>query len=305
MKGEAILKTISTTVTKIGFITKKNSPAILAVTGVIGVVAGTVMACKATMKVEEILEEKKSVEEDIRQMEESNEENYTAEDAQKDRKILMVKTGAKFVRLYAPAAIIILLSLFSILASNRILSKRYTALATAYTMLNKDFKDYRSRTVERFGEEVDKQLRYNLKPDKITEEVTDEEGKTKKVKKNVDVGDTGAESIYMKYYTKTNKTWIKDPQMRKFFWNQQMEYANDTLRTRGHITLNEVYDLLGFQHTQAGFVVGWIYDKRHPNGDNYVDFNIKEAYLPNENGDLELCYAIDFNVDGVIYDKFA
>lgn len=303
MKVKNILKTLSTTVSKIGFVTKKNSPAILAVTGVIGVVAGTVMACKATMKVEEILEEKKGIEEDIRQMEENN-EDYTAEDAQKDRRILMVKTGAKFVKLYAPAAIIILLSLFSILASNRILSKRYTALATAYTMLNKDFKDYRARTVERFGEEVDKQLRYNLKSDKITEEVTDEEGKTKKVKKSVDVGETGTESIYMKYYTKTNDTWIKDPQMRDFFFNQQQRYANDALRTRGHITLNEVYDLLGFQHTKAGFVVGWIYDEHNSNGDNYVDFKIKETYLPNEDGDLELCYAIDFNVDGVIYDKF-
>ena len=299
-----ILKTITSTATKIGFAAKQNSPAILVVTGVIGVVAGTVMACKATMKVEEIMDEHKALADDIQTTLDEN-DGYSVEDAKKDKKILKVRTAFKFVKLYAPAVIIILLSLFSILASNRILTKRYAALTTAYTVLNNDFKDYRARTVERFGEEVDQQLRYNLKPDKITEETTDEAGKTKKVKKDISVADKNVESIYAKFYTRSNKTWHADPNMRDMFFRGQQNFANDKLRANGHITLNEVYDLLGFQHTKAGFVVGWRYDPLHPDGDNYIDFKIKETYVPNEEGDLEFCYLIDFNVDGVIYDKFA
>ena len=78
------------------------------------------------------------------------------------------------------------------------------------------------------------------------------------------------------------------------------------LKSRGHLFLNEVYDLLDIPRSKAGQVVGWVYNKNNNvKGDNYVDFNIyditdkaKRSFV---NG-YERTILLDFNVDGVIYD---
>ena len=206
------------------------------------------------------------------------------------------------MKLYGPAVILGTLSVSSILASNNILRKRNAALAAAYAAIDRSFTEYRNRVVERFGEEVDHQLRYNVKAQEIEETVVDEKGKEKKVKKTVEVADPNTESIYQKYFTRTNPNWENDSDFVETFLRMQQNYANDLLRANGHLTLNKVYDMLGFQDTKAGMVVGWVYDLDHPNGDNYVEFNVKKVHLPNERGGLEEVYAIDFNVDGNIYD---
>lgn len=87
------------------------------------------------------------------------------------------------------------------------------------------------------------------------------------------------------------------------FLRSQQNFANDKLKANGHLTLNDVYDMLGFHDSKAGMVVGWIYDLDHPNGDNYVEFDVKKVNLPNEQGGYEEAYAIDFNVDGNIYNE--
>lgn len=304
MKANEIMSKASGALNKIGFGLKKRSPEILVAVGVVGTVVSAVMACKATTKINTILDETKEQLGKIHEYAGNPDaaEKYNAEDAKKDTAIVYAQTGVKLAKLYAPAVGLGILSISSILASNNILRKRYMAISAALAAATQDFKDYRNCVIERFGKEVDYQLRYNIKAEEIEETVTDEKGKEKKVKKSIEVADPNA-SGYVKYFTRSNPYWEEDSSYVEMFLRSQQNYANDKLKATGHLTLNDVYDMLGFHDSKAGMVVGWIYDLDHPNGDNYVEFDVKKVNLPNEQGGYEEAYAIDFNVDGNIYNE--
>ena len=300
MKANEIMSKASGALNKIGFGLKKRSPEILVAVGVVGTVVSAVMACKATTKINTILDETKEQLDKIHEYAGNPDvaEKYNAEDAKKDTAIVYGQAGVKLAKLYAPAVGLGILSISSILASNNILRKRNMAISAALAAATQDFKDYRNRVIERFGKEVDHQLRYNIKAEEIEETVTDEKGKEKKVKKNVEVADPNA-SGYAKYFTRSNPYWEEDSSYVEMFLRSQQ----NKLKANGHLTLNDVYDMLGFHDSKAGMVVGWIYDLDHPNGDNYVEFDVKKVNLPNEQGGYEEAYAIDFNVDGNIYNE--
>lgn len=308
MKKTELMTTVSSSFNKMGFQLKKHSPEILVVAGVVGVVASAVMACKATTKVSEILEKTK---EDINSIHdcannESMANEYTSEDAKKDLAIVYVQTGIKLAKLYAPAVALGVLSLGSILASNNILRKRNVALAAAYATVDKGFKEYRNRVVERFGEEVDRELRHNIKAKKIEKIVIGEDGKEKKVKETIQVAeDPNTYSDYARFFDDGCTGWEKDSEYNLMFLRAQQQYANDKLRANGHLFLNEIYDMLGIPRTKAGQVVGWVYDAKNPIGDNYVDFGIYDIHretVRNFVNGYERTILLDFNVDGNILD---
>ena len=308
MKKTELMNNVSRSINRIRFKLKKHSPEILAVTGTIGVVTSAVMACKATTKLGAILEKTKTDMEVIRTAMEHPEylepEKYTEDDGKNDIRILYAKTGLNIIKLYAPSVILGGLSITAMLTSNNILRKRNIALAAAYTAVDKGFKEYRSRVVERFGEEMDRELRYNLKSKEIEETVVDEKGKEKTVKKTVNVVDPSTYSVYARFYDDGCNGWTKNPEDNLYFLKCQENYANDLLKTRGHLFLNEVYDMLGIPRTQAGQIVGWVYDEKNPVGDNFVDFGILDLYDEKKrefvNG-YERTILLDFNVDGEIF----
>lgn len=308
MKKTELMNNVSRSINRIGFKLKKHSPEILAVTGTIGVVTSAVMACKATTKLGAILKKTKTDMEVIRTAMEHPEylepEKYTEDDGKNDIRILYAKTGLNIIKLYAPSVILGGLSITAMLTSNNILRKRNIALAAAYTAVDKGFKEYRSRVVERFGEEMDRELRYNLKSKEIEETVVDEKGKEKIVKKTVNVVDPSTYSVYARFYDDGCNGWTKNPEDNLYFLKCQENYANDLLKTRGHLFLNEVYDMLGIPRTQAGQIVGWVYDEKNPVGDNFVDFGILDLYDEKKrefvNG-YERTILLDFNVDGEIF----
>ena len=308
MKKTELMNNVSRSINRIGFKLKKHSPEILAATGTIGAVTSAVMACKATIKLGTILEKTKTDMEVIRTAMEHPEylepEKYTEDDGKNDIRILYAKTGLNIIKLYAPSVILGGLSITAMLTSNNILRKRNIALAAAYTAVDKGFKEYRSRVVERFGEEMDRELRYNLKSKEIEETVVDEKGKEKIVKKTVNVVDPSTYSVYARFYDDGCNGWTKNPEDNLYFLKCQENYANDLLKTRGHLFLNEVYDMLGIPRTQAGQIVGWVYDEKNPVGDNFVDFGILDLYDEKKrefvNG-YERTILLDFNVDGEIF----
>lgn len=287
---------------------KKHSPEILIVAGIAGTVVSAVLACKATLKVGEIADKAKDDVERIHAATESGVteagETYTVEDSKKDLTLVYVQTGLKYVKLYAPAVILGTLSITGILASNNILRKRNVALAAAYTAIDQSFKEYRGRVVNRFGEKVDQELRYGLKAKKVEEtEVDPETGKEKKVKKAVEVADPNLHSDFACYFDKTSRSYETNRDFNMMFLRAQQNYANDLLRARGHLFLNEVYDMLDLPRTKAGQVVGWTYDPEAPESDGYVDFRILEIVKENEDGAFEPAIIIDPNVDGDILSK--
>ncbi len=289
---------------KIGFAFKKHSPEIFLVAGVVGTITSTVLACRATTKISKIMDEHKETIDKIDEYPVDKE--YTEEDKQSDKHIVKVQTAVKLVKLYAPAVGLGVISLSSIIMGHKILRKRNLALAAAYAAVDQGFKEYRQRVVEKFGKEVDYKLLHNIKEEEIEETIIDEKGKEKKVKKTIEVADPDNDSPYVKYFTRTNPNWEgNDTDYVETWLRMQQSYANDKLRALGHLTLNQVYDMLGFKDTKAGMVVGWIYNPDNPTGDNYVEFDVHKVMLTNEAGEYEEALSIDFNVDGNIYTRMA
>lgn len=305
MNKNAIMVNMTRTLNKSLFKLKKHSPEILVITGVIGTVASTVMACKATLKVNDVLDEHKETVEKIHECAEKYPEEYTEDDKKRDLVATYGKTAVKFGTLYGPAVLIGAASVTSILVGYNILHKRNVAAIAAYTAVASDFKNYRNRVIERLGENVDKELRYNIQTKEIEEKVVNEDGSETTVTKAVTVANPDY-SEFTRCFDKNCIAYEKSAEDNMRFLKCQQNYFNDLLKRRGHVFLNEVYDGLGFQRTKAGAVVGWIYDEECPIGDNYIDFgifNINSEAARNFVNGYEKAIWLDFNVDGVIYDK--
>lgn len=308
MKVKEIINSVSYNAHRIGFKIKKASPEIMVVAGVVGVVTSTVMACKATTKVNDILEETRKQVDDVHNVLDSDiitEEEYNNDDAKKDLAIIYTQTGVELIKLYAPSVIVGALSITGILASHKILKKRNVALTAAYATIDRSFKEYRGRVVERFGKELDRELRYNIKAQEIEEKTVDKDGNETIEKKTISVVDPNMYSDYARIFDNGSMGWTKDPEYNLMFLKLQQNQANDRLRAQGYLFLNDVYDMLGIPRTKAGQIVGWIYDKENPVGDNFVDFGIYDIYNEKAcdfvNG-RERSIVLDFNVDGNILD---
>lgn len=307
MSKAEIMNKMSRNLHKFGFKFKKHSPEILAVAGVVGIVTSGIMACKASTKLSGVIEETKEQLDQVHDYVEKNgfSDKYTEEDSKKDTAIIYTQTAVKLVKLYGPAVILGTLSITAMLTSNKILRKRNIALAAAYTTVDKAFKDYRGRVVERFGEELDRELKYNLKSKEIEEVITDENGEETSVKKTVKAMNPNDISEYARFFDESCSSWNKSQFHNQMFLKQQQNYANDLLKAQGYLFLNDVYKMLGMDVAPYGQVVGWIYDEKNPVGDNFVDFGLydlnDEAKRLFING-RERTILLDFNVDGNILD---
>lgn len=269
---------------------KKNAPTLLFGAGVLGMVGSTVLACRATLKLQDHIEQTRS------ELETANSLEHR-EGADTERHVAMAYTRnvIHVGRLYAPAVLLGAASIGCLSKSHSILSERNLALTAAYAAVDKAFGEYRGRVVEKYGADQDREFRYS------TEEVdfVDENGK---VKPRLMPG-PGAESMYARFFDQYSPNWSKEPEYNLLFLRCQQNYANDMLKSRGHMFLNEVYDLLGLDRSRAGSVVGWVISH---NGDNFIDFGVfngeSEGARDFVNG-REGAILLDFNVDGVIYDK--
>jgi hypothetical protein len=294
----AVTRTVASTVFK----ARENSPTLLFVSGVVGVTATTVLACRATLKVEEVLEEHNKMMEKIAFAEGSEvlqkSGKYVADDAHKDRVLVYLKTTGTLVKLYGPAIVCGLVSVGALTQSHRILNNRNAGLVAAYTALEKGFNEYRQRVIDDVGEDRERELRYPLESCEIDDE--DKPGKTKQVQR---VG-AGSASIYARFFDHNSPSWNPQPDYNIVYLRCQQNTLNDQLRSRGHVFLNEVYDALGIERTKEGSVVGWLWEGK---GDNYIDFGIFNREMTPERLDFftgnEGAILLDFNVDGVIYDR--
>lgn len=275
---------------------QKNAPTILFGTGVVSMIGSTVLACRATLKMDDILEETQTEVKRAKETELKHRETgrYTEEDRIQDTRILYVKAGFVIAKEYAPAVIIGAAGIFMLTKSHNILVERNNALAAAYVALDKGFREYRSRVREKYGEEVDQQLRYNTE----NVQIEDEQGRKKEVAR-VSFDDTP--SIYARFFDPLNANWSPNPEYSLYFLHCQQMHANNILNGRGHLFLNEVYRMLGMEESKQGQVVGWIRGKHH--GEGYVDFGVfhgKTQVARDFVNGAEGSILLDFNVDGPI-----
>lgn len=279
---------------------KKQSPHILFAAGVVGVLAGTVLACRATLKAGPILDEFQAdiegvkAEHQIRQGVVFGEtgKKPTEGDYRKDLAYVYLRDSAKVVWLYAPAVVVSGLSLAALTGSHVTLVKRNTALTGAFVALTNVYSEYRDRVKAEIGEEREQELHLGL----VREKSKDAEGKaiTKLVR------DPNKFSLYARCFDEYNPNWKKTNEYNRMFLLGHQNYFNHLLQARGHVFLNEVYEALGFEHSQAGQIVGWVISDA---GDCFVDFGIFERDSTRFVNGWEPSIWLDFNVDGVIWDK--
>lgn len=310
---------IQQTLNKIKFKTIKNSPEILMVTGVIGVIGAGVLACRSTLKLHDVLTAKTKTVEQIHELVESDPEEYSEEDSKKDLRIVYATTVLDIVKLYGPSVALGTASIICLISSHNIMKNRNVALAAAFATVTESFTNYRKEVVNRYGERTDFEIRNGIRTEKVTVTEVDENGKKKTKKEDIDVVDglSGC-SEYAKFFDEGCNGWSNDPEMNMFFLKSQERFANDKLRAKGFLYLNEVYVALGIPETKAGQIVGWIYDTEKPNGDNYVSFGMFEVNVAGYKDDVandtigesrvdfvngyRPSVLLDFNVDGNILD---
>lgn len=265
---------------------QKSSPNTLFAAGIVGVVGTVVLSSKATLKAVEVNKETKNMLEQINGLEH---EDYSDKDRVRDKAVLYSQTAVTYMKLYAPTLIVGTLSVACLTQSHRVLTQRNMALGAAYAGVEKALNGYRERVIAEVGPEREAKIWQPV--EKV--DVIDAEGKKAKIEVPTEEGG----SPYKVLFDESNVNWNKAHEYNQLFLNAQQNYANDLLRAKGHVFLNDVHDMLGLPRTKAGQIVGWVMDGE---GDNYIDFgffrNIHEG-MRFVAGD-ERSIWLDFNVDG-------
>lgn len=260
----------------------KRSPEILLAAGIISGGVALFCAVKETLKAEEVLDEHERKMDEVRgalELANTSEEevDYTEEDAKKDKVKAYIQTGWAFARLYAPTVLFAGLSLTCILTSHGIMRKRNLALAATLATVRSAFDEYRGRVLRDLGPDMDNHFLYDDVEKVIEKEVTDDNGKTKKVKEKYKA--PVATSAYSRFYDESNPNWEKDGSANYFFIRCQMLYLQNKLIANGYLFLNDVYKALGLPITIAGQSAGWIYDFNNRDNTiiNFEGFDVNEV----------------------------
>lgn len=299
-----LLSGLGGAMSKMGTFLRFNSPRIMLGVGIASGVAGGVMACAATLKAQTVVEEAKEEIEQVRE----NKENADEDTVKRELIKTYMHAGKDLAVLYLPSIGMGILSVAAILSGHRIMTKRNAALAAAYSVLESTFKGYRERVADRFGNGVERELRYGLTETTIEDEVTDKNGKVKKVARKALVAGIDGVSDYARLISRYDPSKPNEGsliwEVTKDFMMYQIgcveSYANNILQANGYLFLNDVYKELGLPDSLAGQVVGWVYDRNDPNGDNKIIFTRIETVSDNGDGTYDDNILLDFNVDGPI-----
>lgn len=321
MKKEEIMTKAAQMLSKTAFKLKKASPTIMVIGAAVGGVTATVLACKATLKAQDILAEHQSKVTQIHEVEElaqngelqlKEEETYTAEDVKKDITTTYVQTGLKLAKAYLPAVVLGSASLGCMFGSHRIMTKRNATLTAAYIALDQAFNDYKHRVTNRFGDRVQQELEQNIKAVEVETTKTDENGLEEVIKEYKDIAEQ-ADEPYSLIFDETVDTWEKNADLNRNYLTLIESAANKKLRMQGHLFLNEVLKMIGTHGgnslcTPTGQIVGWVYNPNDTSLHNHVDFGIT-SYAPDNEAlnsfirGEERSVKLNFNCDGVIIDK--
>lgn len=279
---------------RVGAVLRRNSPTILLTGGVIGVVTSTVLACRATyQKLGDVVAETTSVVDEISL-------SVPEERAHKELKRAYFRAGVKIAKIYLPSAALGALSLVGIISSHNIMRGRNAALTAAYASLSGAFAGYRGRVADRFGEEVEQEIRYNITKETITRTETDKDGNTRSVEEQVDVVDIDETRDTARFFGKTHRAWSDQPDYyNTMLIKHAVMTANQQFFAKGMAVLNDVYPLLGFKPSARGFVEGWV---RNSDSEpmNFIHISTREVRRRAADGSLEEGLLLEFNTEGNI-----
>lgn len=291
----SILSTVGSKLGTVGLWAKGVAPTAGVVGGVVGLVGAAVLVGRAVLKSQPDVEQLKF---DLQAIDEAVDNHEFAEKDRSPMKLRVVAASVpRIAKHYVLPFSLAAASVTGILWGHGVVRARYSAAAAAYTSLNKAFESYRRRVAEKYGEEQERELRYEAV------KRTPEKGEPKTCYDVTDPEKALETSPYAAFFTKDNVNWSPDRDIRVLFLNGVQNAMNDRLQYRGHVFLNEVYDALGLPRSTAGQIVGW---RKNGEGDGFIDIGVfgtdgKGQQIAFFDGSEPMIH-LDFNVDGVILD---
>lgn len=281
-----------------GLAIRQKSPEILLGAGILGVVAGTVLVAKQTMKLESEIEIHKD------RVNQVKERDLDENEEKKALAGVYLRTGGRMAKLYASAAASTTAGVLCIVASHNIQSSRIAGLSAAYTGLHAAYDAYRGRVREEVGDEKELELHRGVIKIEDEEISYTKTGKEKRTKSVHDYLQPGQVSLFTFCFDEKSSEFLRDRLYNKDFLLHKQAMWNEIYNLRKYVFLNDVLEDLGFDTTDLGYTrtVGWMKGL----GDDYIDFGIFEignaAKRDFANG-YEPAIWLDFNVDGEIITK--
>lgn len=276
---------------------KKNSPQAFFAAGIVGVVGGTVMACRATLRLEDTLADIRQDIEIVREAErravgDGLDEELVGDATNKTLTTIYIKGGLELGKLYGPSVLVMSASIAALTGSHVTLTKRNAGLTAAYAVMDRGLKEYRERVREELGEDKERDIYRAVE----VCEIDDGDGnKTKEYR----LPPVHGLSPYARFFDESSSEWQRNAHYNRAYVSSQEGWANDKLQAQGYLFLNDVYRGLGLPETPEGQMVGWLL---HGDGDGRVDFDLANPRNDDFYNGPEQSVLLDFNVDGVIYD---
>nr|DAY44707.1 MAG TPA: hypothetical protein [Caudoviricetes sp.] len=282
----------------------KHAPTILSVGASIGVVATSALAWRAGRTFEDVeyrnYERIKACQD---RADEIPDEQVPA--IERKNRLAFALDAARHI---APMMIVGGTTIALIYFSNSISRKRMAALSAAYFAVQNAFDNYKAKMTETLGKEtVDKIMAPKL-PNigKTAEEILSNDDRNDAA----DVTDAVLAMVrdcspYARVISETSSTaWDPNEDYTLMNLTEIQAWANRRLEKKGHLFLNEVFDQLGLSRMKEGAIVGWL---KKGEGDGYVSFGDIEGSVyrvpDSEHKSIHSNVILDFNVDGVIWDK--
>lgn len=284
-----------------GLLAKKFAPQVLLGAGVVGIVATTVLASKATLSLEKVLDRHKdaiSIVNEGAHVRPADE--YSSTEHKKDLTLVHLRTFKELGKLYALPVGLGILSISLIIGGHGIEYKRGVASVAAYKTVESQFSKYRARVRQEFGLDKDEEFARAY----TSEGVINEEGQ-EIVNITID-GQKLNDTLF--FFDTQNVNWKNSPEYNLSYVMAQQTFANQLLNSRGHVMLNDVLDGLGIERCKEGAVLGWVLDREHAEGSKFIDFGIVDCQSPESrvfgsDGEMAECIMIDIKTDGIVWDK--
>lgn len=210
---------------------KKQSPAILTGTAVLGLITTAVAAFKAAPKANDILEKHK----------------IRMETAKKEEKLkIRMETAKKLVPVLAKPVVLGTITIACIICSNTISSRRIATLSAAYSISETALNELNGKMTDILGEKKARSIKDAIVKDKVNKQDPPKES-------NIIItgdGDVLCQDMYSGRYFRSNAEKI----------GQAINWASAEVRNCMYVSLNEFYEKIGIPYIPLGDEIGWNVD---------------------------------------------
>lgn len=209
--------------------TVDNSPAILTAIGITGTVATAYLTAKSTLKAHALIRE---------EIARVNHGIHPDRQVDPTRKDVFLMTW----RFFIPPTITGVITIASIFGANHVSTRRAAAMATAYSISERAFSEYKEKVVEKIGEAKEQKYRDEIAQERVDRNPVDE--------KSVIITGNG-EVLCLDQFT--GRYFMSSMEAIRRAENE----LNHSILHDGYASLTDLYDLLGLERTAFSDGVGW------------------------------------------------